>query len=260
MGEDALGLLNEGARLGPVFSIALWRRVLVGYSPAWNRFVLTDVAGFRSRGSMSQLSPYLAGGVVATDAPGHRSRRSALNPAFHRQSVSRFADSLAELAAVELPEGDFDAVGWASHLVRSMLTATFLGPAFPAATMDTFLAPLDRSLPAPLLPRPFRMREMETALRRALRDPDPATLAPLFAGLPDGVEEARVAIAAAYDTTAHTLAFALWELAAHPGTTPSRPPRWSSRKRYGFTRPAGSVAGWPLLTRCSTAAGYQPAA
>ena len=38
----------------------------------------------------------------------------------------------------------------------------------------------------------------------------------MFAVQPDPVREARVALAAAYDTTAHTLAFALWELAARP--------------------------------------------
>ncbi|MDQ2739010.1 MAG: cytochrome P450, partial [Actinomycetota bacterium] len=71
-------------------------------------------------------------------------------------------------------------------------------------------------LPGPLLPRPFRIRTMDRALHRAFDDPDPETLAPLFASIPGGVQEARVAIAAAYDTTAHTLAFALWELAGHP--------------------------------------------
>ena len=71
-------------------------------------------------------------------------------------------------------------------------------------------------MPQPLLRRPFRVRRMERALRQAFADPDPSTLSPLFASLPGGVEEARVAVAAAYDTTAHAMAFALWELAARP--------------------------------------------
>ncbi len=68
-GADPLTLLAEGAELGPVFSLRLWRRAVVGYSPAWNRRVLGDLVNFRSRGSMSGLSPYLHGGLVQTDAP-----------------------------------------------------------------------------------------------------------------------------------------------------------------------------------------------
>lgn len=216
-GSDSLGLLEEGARLGPVFSMRLWRRALVGYRPDWNRLVLGDLDGFRSRGSLSQLSPYLSGGVVALDAPAHRGRRAQLNPAFHRRVVTgRFAAKLDALAVQHLPVGEFDAAEWASALVRRMIVMTFVGPDFPDALLDSFLAPLDRGMPGPLLPRPVRIRRMERALASSFVRPDDATIAPLFASLADGVQEARVAIAAAYDTTAHTLAFALWELAAHP--------------------------------------------
>lgn len=216
-GGDSLALLEDGGRLGPVFSIQLWRRTVIGYSPDWNRFLLGDLTAFRSRGSMSQLSPYLAGGVVATDAPGHRGRRALLNPSFHRKNVApQFQELLAELSRQHLPIGLFDARRWASDLVRHMLSAVFLGPNFPAEVLSSFLAPLDQRLPGPLLPRPLRIRAMDRALREVFANADPATLAPMFRDLPGGVEEARVAIAAAYDTTAHTLAFALWELAGHP--------------------------------------------
>ena len=86
---DSLGLLEEGAQLGPLFGLKLWRPATVGYTPEWNRFVLGDLVGFRSRGSLSQLSPYLSAGLVATDAPAHRARRAELNPAFHRRAVTR---------------------------------------------------------------------------------------------------------------------------------------------------------------------------
>lgn len=216
-GADALGLLDEGARLGPVFQVQLWRPVVIGWSPTWNRMLLTDLDGFVSRGSMSQMSPYLAAGIVATDAPAHRSRRALLNPAFHRRAVTpQFADRFADVVQRNLPTGEFDAARWAGTMVRELLKAAFLGDAFPDAVLQSFLAPLDRGLPGPLLPRPFRIPAMDRALGRAFQDPDPTTLAPLFSSLPGGVLEARVAIAAAYDTTAHTLAFALWELAGHP--------------------------------------------
>ena len=215
--HDGLGLLEAGARTGPVFALQLWRKALVGYRPDWNRFVLGDTETFRSHGSLSQLSPYLSGGVVATDEPGHRLRRAELNPAFHRRVVTeRFADVFSEIARDALPTGAFDARTWASELVYRMIKAAFVGPRFPDAVLQAFLAPLDRPLPSPLLRRPFKIRRLERDLRRAFADPDPATLAPLFADLDGGVEEARVALAAAYDTTAHTLTFALWELALHP--------------------------------------------
>ena len=214
---DALELLTDGARQGPVFRLMLWRPAVVGYRPDWNRFVLGDVAGFRSRGSLSQLSPYLSGGVVALDAPAHRARRAELNPSFHRRAVTQLlATPFAELAQRHLPAGEFDAVAYSSQVIRAMMTRAFVGTRFPDPTMRSFLAPLDRPLPGPLLRRPVRIARMQRALRANFAEPDPDTLAPLFAGLSDGVEEARVAIAAAYDTTAHTLAFALWELAGHP--------------------------------------------
>ncbi len=222
-GADSLELLEEGARLGPVFTVQLWRPVTIGHSPAWNRLVLGNTAGFRSRGSMSQLSPYLAAGIVATDAPDHRARRALLNPAFHRRMVTpQFADQFAAVVREHLPQGEFDAVAWASRMVRALLSTAFLGRNFPDRVLRSFLTPLDQGLPGPLLPRPFRIRTMDRALHRTFADPDPETLAPLFASIPGGVQEARVAIAAAYDTTAHTLAFALWELAGHPELNTAR--------------------------------------
>ena len=215
--SDSLGLLTDGARTGPVFGLQLWRPAVVGYQPDWNRFVLGDLAGFRSRGSLSQLSPYLSAGVVALDAPAHRARRAALNPSFHRRAVTQLlATPFAELAQQHLPTGEFDAAHYASEVIRAMMTRAFVGAGFPEPVMRSFLAPLDRPLPGPLLRRPIRIARMQRALRNTLAEPDRDTLAPLFAELPGGVEEARVAIAAAYDTTAHTLAFALWELAGQP--------------------------------------------
>lgn len=220
--SDPLTLLQEGAAAGRTagrraFEIRLWRTVTVGWSPDWNRAVLGDLATFRSRGSLSQISPYLSAGVVALDHPDHRARRAAMNPAFHRRAVTTaFADRFGRIVREHLPSGEFDAGRWASTVVRSMLTAAFFGDRMPPAELASFVAPLDQPMPGPLLRRPLRIRRMNAALTAAFRSPEPGTLAELFAALPDGVEEARVAVAAAYDTTAHSLAFALWELAARP--------------------------------------------
>ena len=220
-GRDAIALLDEGARLGPVFRVRLWRRALVGYRPDWNRMILTDLDTFRSRGSMSQLSPFLRGGVISLESPAHRARRADLNPSFHRRVVTRlFAGGFADAAARCRPQGTFDAVAWAAAVVRRLLAEAFFGPGHRPEVLDRFLAPLDRSLPAPLLPRPVRLRRMRQALAAAMARPRPGTLLADFAALPGppsaAVEEAMVALAAGYDTTAHTLAFSLWELAARP--------------------------------------------
>ena len=153
-GRDAIELLEDGARLGPVFEVRLWRRALVGYKPEWNRMVLSDLDAFRSRSSMSQLSPYLRGGVIALEAPRHRARRAALNPAFHRRAVAQlFPERFAAAVRRHLPTGVFDAVAWSSDLVRRLLADAFLGTTSPPERLLSFLAPLDARLPAPLLPR-----------------------------------------------------------------------------------------------------------
>ena len=152
-GRDAIALLEEGARLGPVFEVRLWRRALVGYRPEWNRMILGDLETFRSRGSMSQLSPYLRGGVIAQEAPAHRGRRIGMNATFHRRAITPlFSASFAEIVDTALPTGVFDAVVWASTLVRRLLGHAFFGPGEPPAELTKFLEPLDRGLPAPLLP------------------------------------------------------------------------------------------------------------
>lgn len=215
-GRAPLELLEEGARLGPAFELRLWRRVVVGYSPAWNRLVLGDLETFRSRGSLSGLSPYLAGGVVLTDVPAHKPRRDALNPHLHAGALASLRERLAAVAAERAPQGRFDALAWSVALVPELLNAAFFGGAFPAALLERFLAPLHRGLPSPLLPRPPLFARMNAELRRQLYAPLPGTLAEHLAPLENATEEVRIALAAGFDTTAHTLAWALWHLARYP--------------------------------------------
>ena len=215
--SDPLRLLEEGAALGPAFDLRLWRGVTVGYTPEWNRAVLGDLDTFHSKGSLSQLSPYLSAGVVSQDNPGHRERRAELNPTFHRRAVTTaFGTDFGDLVGEALPVGEFDAGAWASTVVLAMLARAFFGSTFAPGVLESYVAPLDSPMPGPLLRRPFRIRKMNTALESVFAAPEKGSLAELFATLDGGVEEARVVIAAAYDTTAHSLAFALWELAARP--------------------------------------------
>jgi len=215
-GCDPIGLIEEGAQLGPVFGMQLWRRAVLGYSPDWNRFVLQDVKTFRSRGSMSALSPYLNAGVVQLDFPDHQRRRRALNPAFARGSLGSLSGQLEEVIARRLPAGPFDTVAWSSALMRDILAATLLGGTVEPALLARFLRPLDRALPAPFLRRPVLFRRMNRALRHCIEQAPAGTLAAAFRGLPDGVDELRVAVSAGYDTTAHTLAWLLAHVARQP--------------------------------------------
>ena len=211
-GRAPLPLLEEGAALGPVFRLRLWRPTVVGYSADWNRFVLGNVATFRSKGSMSGLSPYLGAGVVRTDEPEHRPRRRELNPHFTHRSVQDLRPCITDIAVRRLPRGPFDAVAWAAATVREILAATFFGGLFPSRLLAQFLRPLDRALPAPLLPRPWLFRRMNRALAHALAVAPPGTLGAALRELPGGLEETRVALSAEYDSTAHTLAWLLFHV------------------------------------------------
>jgi cytochrome P450 len=218
-GIDPLELIEEGARLGKVFELRLWRRAVVGYSPDWNRLVLKDLDTFRSRGSLSQRTPYLAGGAVLTDAPEHRPRRTELNPAFHARALEALRADLREVVAARVPTGDFEACAWASATVQAMLQRAFFGtgPAVDPALLARFVRPLDQAMPAPLLPRPLLFRRMTAAVAAATATAPAGSLAAHVRDHVDrAVEEIRVSFAAGYDTTTHTLSWALWHLAAEP--------------------------------------------
>lgn len=215
-GREPLALLDEGARLGRVFELRLWRRAVVGYGPEWNRLVLGDLDTFRSKGSLSALSPYLNGGVVMTDHPEHGPRRKELNPHFHAGSVAVLRERLERIVARELPTARFDTLAWALHVVPRMLDEAFFGGDFPLALLEAFVAPLHRPLPWPLLPRPWVFRRVDAGIARVLAAPREGTLAHGLAGVGGAGEELRVALAAAFDTTAHTLAWSLWYLAGTP--------------------------------------------
>lgn len=224
-GVNPLGVLESGAMAvgastapsgqGKVFELRLWRRALVGYSPVWNRGVLGDLDTFRSRGGLSELSPYLNGGIVQTDAPEHRPQRSELNPGFTKGALADLRAGMQSAVERQLPVGDFDAVHWASSVVRAVLSATFLGTSTTDPVLDHWLGPMEQPLPAPFIPRPLRFRKMDARLREALADPPPGSLAETFAGH-GGLPEMRVALAAGYDTTAHTLAWLLGHAAQDP--------------------------------------------
>jgi cytochrome P450 len=211
-----LPLLAAGARTGPVFRLRLWRPALVGYRPEWNRAVLTDLEMFRSRGSLSGLVPYLSDGIIHTDVPEHRVQRRRLNPCFSAHALAGQAGRLHEVSERHRPDGSFEALEWSGPLVGDMLNTVLFGGAVPAGLLTRFLRPLHRRMPSPLLPRPGLFRRVGDAIARVLQDPPAGSIAAALAGHPDAVTELRVALAAGYDTTSHTLAWSAWHLGAHP--------------------------------------------
>ncbi len=212
--SDPLALLRAGATAGPVFGLRLWRPAMVGFRPDWNRAVLNDLSTFRSQGSLSALSPYLAAGVVHTDAPQHADRRRRLNRHFSARALSSIEERLRVVVEANRPVGTFEALAWSGRVVRRMLNAALFAGQLPDRLLASYLAPLHRRIPAPMLPRPVLFRRLDEAVAAALARPAAGGIAGHLRAHQGAAEELRVALAAGYDTTAHTLAWAVWHLAA----------------------------------------------
>ncbi len=219
---DPVALLHEGAELsrqsGRVFGLKLGLPAVVGFSPDWNRRLLTDLDTFRSRGSFSAVVPYLAGGVILTDA-GHGQRRGAVNPPFGKRSLESLRGRIRAALRHEKLPATFDALAWADRAVLRMLNAAYFSGDLDAELLHTFLGPLRHPFPVPAIPRPLlfaRMNRALEALARTRLQGGGDDLLFHLARWPGGVREARISLAAGHDTTTHTLAWAAWHLAEHP--------------------------------------------
>ena len=218
-GKDPVKLLEDGAKLGKVFEIKLSSRTFVGYSPAWNRAVLSDLETFRSKDSLSKAVPYLNGGIITRDAPEHKEDKSNLLRQFHTRPMGDFRLSLRDTFAANLPIGEFDALEWADIAVMRSLNAVFFSGQFPEALLQAYLAPLRKGFPAPFLPKPLLFRRFNAELGRLLeRRKLEGGHDILFhlSSLENALEETRIALGAAHDTTTHSLAWAAWLVTHHP--------------------------------------------
>lgn len=216
---DPLALLEGHAASADFFELRLGVRAFVGYSPAWNKFLLSDLEAFTSAGSFSKFVPYLAGGVILKDAPGHKPRRNDLNPGYHAHALEYLRNVIGAALTAIAPVGQFDARDWASSAVLRSLNAAFFEGEFDAALLEDFLKPLHDPFPAPLLPRPVLFRRVNRELQRLLEARQRAKRHDLLSYLlrfADPIEETRISLAAGYDTTAHTLAWTAWHIANQP--------------------------------------------
>lgn len=276
-GRAPLPLIEAGAEAarrggGDVFRLRLGLPAVVGFSPAWNRRLLSDLDTFVSAGSFSRVVPYLSGGVILSDAPEHAGRRGVLNPGFGRRAVLALEERVRR-AVPAVPEGPFDALAWADGAVLRALNAAYFSGEADERLLHAFLAPLRRPFPVPAVPRPLLFRRMDGELRRLMDlrawEGGRNDLLAFLAGVPDGLLEARVSLAAAHDTTTHALAYALWQLALHPEWHGAEghpwvlkevlrlwPPGWMGSRRLardvdwqGVPLPRGAVALYsPYLT------------
>lgn len=218
-GRDPVGLLEAGALLGKVFELKLQKRTIVGYSPAWNKAILSDLETFISKGSLSGVVPYLNGGIIMEDAPEHKGRKAVLLNHFAMQPMGNYRTALRDSFAANVPLGEFDALEWANIAVMRALNAVFFSGQFSEALLFQYLAPLRKGFPAPMLPRPILFHRFNAEILRLLKrrtlEPTQDVLSHI-SSLPGVLEEIRVALGAAHDTTTHTLAWAIWELTHLP--------------------------------------------
>jgi cytochrome P450 len=187
------------------------------------------VARFPERGDEFKCGVAGSQAGSHTDAPQHRPRRRGLVLPFSARALAALEDQLTVVARARRPHGSFEALSWSAALVQDMLNVALFGGALPADLLSRFLRPPRQGLPAPMLPRPRIFCRVETAIAAAVADPVPGSIAAqLIAAAMDDrpsgghaaaqeiAEDLRVALAAGYDTTSHTLAWAVWHLARHP--------------------------------------------
>ncbi|MFG2919304.1 cytochrome P450 [Kitasatospora sp. NPDC048298] len=247
----------QGLRTGgDIVEMRLGRRSFyVLNAPEVIHEALVAQSGKFSKGMLfNRVRPYMGNGLATSDGPFHLRQRRALQPAFHRERVARYAETFADVAGQRVgrwqtgptiameremrelavammlpalfPSADGSATGRAVEdlgtqvgealgiLVRGMLRATVLPPA---------LAELPTPGRREFLASAASLRRLaEAAVREARSDPAHDGVLALMLAHEDGMsdeeacDELLTLLVAGVETTGTTLAWALHALARDP--------------------------------------------
>ncbi|HEV7978627.1 cytochrome P450 [Amycolatopsis sp.] len=100
-----------------------------------HRVLVTEGASFRKGAMFDKFRPYLGNGLVLSNGPFHRSQRRLIQPAFHRDRIARYAETMVRAATEltgswqpgEIREIDKDMQGLAVTVVGEALFSTEMG-------------------------------------------------------------------------------------------------------------------------------------
>jgi cytochrome P450 len=183
---DPLDLLLEAyERFGPVFTLRIFHgNIVFMIGPAANHYITVSHAGnFSWRdGHFRDLIALMGDGLLTTDGDFHRSCRTLLLPAFHRERIAASVDlvlAVTEQALGELVPGRrLDLYRWSRRLsLRIAMRALFdLNPDGPAASEIDLAGRFERALSFYSSAYPLRIlrgpRTPWTVMQEAARELD----------------------------------------------------------------------------------------
>jgi len=104
LARDPLGLIEAMARCGDVSEIRIGpqRLVLVTHPDDIQRVLVTDQRSFTKGRALERSKLMLGEGLLTSEGAVHLRQRRLIQPAFHRERVARYAESMTAFAA----EGD----------------------------------------------------------------------------------------------------------------------------------------------------------
>jgi pentalenene oxygenase len=249
--RDHLGFMNRLPLCGDLVQIRLGPlKVLVVSSPDLTRQLLLDDATFDKGGPLfDRVREALGNGLLTCPHADHRRQRRLLQPSFHRARLPGYAKEMSENATEMVGawiDGQLIDVTTATQQITARsLAATIFANALPPDTLEQTLQDIDTLwvgwarrviLPATLgrFPTPgywryrragarFRQTVSEVLARRRNNgtghgDDLISLLLAVDAGLSDTeiYEQMMTLLAAGIETTASTIAWALYLLACYP--------------------------------------------
>jgi cytochrome P450 len=139
-------LLEMNARYGNVFAFSVpWRKYVFINEPALIKdvFVTQQQAFTKSLGARS-LRFLLGDGLLTSEEPKHRQMRRIVQPAFHRERIANYAETMeraaGEFVAGLRPQSVFDVYAAMTALTLRIATTTLFGSDESASTREVSVA------------------------------------------------------------------------------------------------------------------------